>query len=70
MWCTHSGAVFSMKDCDGDGILDPICEDSGGNFGVIQSTKGCASSWPRGACKSEGNVFHFSYLSKKLGLSS
>ena len=55
-----------MKDCDGDGIADPTCKDSSGNFGVLQSSKGCADSWPRGTCNPEGNLFHFFYISKKF----
>ena len=66
LYCTHSGAVFSMKDCDGDGIADPTCKDSSGDFGVLQSSKGCADSWPRGTCNPEGNLFHFFYISKKF----
>jgi len=50
-WCSHSGAVFELKDCDADGIPDPTCKDSS-SFGVIQSSKGCADSWPNGECES------------------
>ena len=49
-WCTHAGAVFEMRDCDGDGIPDPTCSDDSGQSGVIQSSKGCADSWPQGTC--------------------
>ena len=52
-WCDHSGATRQYRDCDGDGILDPVCTDSGGAFGVIQSSKGCKDSWPTGNCLSK-----------------
>ena len=61
-WCTYHTHTFEFKDCDGDGIADPTCKGPEGKFGVIQSSKGCADSWPGGTCKSSGNVFNFFYL--------
>jgi len=46
--------TLSMRDCDGDGILDPYCE--GGEllrFGYFSSKNGCKSNWPNGLCKKE-----------------
>merc|ERR1712048_112174 len=50
-YCTHAGSTYEFKDCDGDGIKDPVCSDTSGNFGVIQSSNGCASTWPNGTCE-------------------
>jgi len=50
-WCTHSGASYRLKDCDGDGILDHFCSDSKGKSGVIESAAGCRSTWPKGKCQ-------------------
>ena len=52
-YCTHAGATFSLEDCDGDGIIDPVCRDTDGNIGVIQSSKGCFNTWPSGTCHSK-----------------
>lgn len=52
-WCPGwSGRTFLMLDCDDDGIPDPVCSDSTGNFGVIPSTTWptCKSTWPNGEC--------------------
>merc|ERR1719499_1504920 len=50
-FCTHPGANYMFKDCDGDGISDHVCSDSTlGHFGVIQSSKSCANTWPNGVC--------------------
>jgi len=49
-WCSHEGADFEIRDCDADGIPDPTCKDGQGRFGVIQSSKNCADSWPNGKC--------------------
>lgn len=41
-----------MRDCDGDGILDPYC--TGGQllrFGFISSKNGCKDNWPNGLCE-------------------
>lgn len=51
-WCTHQGAQFSMEDCDGDGIEDPMCEDSRGNAGFRGSASGCSENWPFAVCLS------------------
>ena len=50
-WCSHRGSTYESKDCDRDGIADPVCSDTNGNYGVIQSSKKCADSWPRGQCQ-------------------
>jgi len=50
-WCTHGGSIYESKDCDGDGIPDHVCSDRNGYYGVIQSSKKCANSWPYGQCK-------------------
>jgi len=39
-----------MKDCDQDGIPDPVCEDSAGNVGFLQSSLACTTTWPIGNC--------------------
>eukprot|EP00111_Clytia_hemisphaerica_P016961 TCONS_00050293-protein len=52
-WCSHSGSTFTFLDCDGDGLLDPICSDHNGAFGVIGLTKGCRSKWPTGKCNNQ-----------------
>merc|ERR1719370_1308660 len=50
-WCSHRGSTYELKDCDRDGIADPVCRDTNGNYGVIQSSKKCSDSWPRGQCQ-------------------
>ena len=52
-WCARIGATFFMQDCDSDGISDPVCSNIYGQFGVIQSSKGCIDSWPTGKCLSK-----------------
>ena len=60
-WCRHAGAfAITFGDCDGDGIADPICRDSAGKFGAIESGNNCAHTYPSGTCK--GNCL----FSKKL----
>ena len=49
-WCTHPGSTFELKDCDGDGVVDPVCSDTHGNFGSISSKNKCVISWPNGKC--------------------
>jgi len=49
-WCSHAGAVFEMKDCDGDGIPEPTCKDKVGNFGARLTGSKCKDTWPRGTC--------------------
>jgi len=49
-WCSHGGSTFLFKDCDGDGIPDPICTDSKGNFGVVKSSQNCRAEWPHALC--------------------
>jgi hypothetical protein len=45
-WCSHDSGL-SYRDCDGDGIPDPVCDDKGkGHFGVIYSATGCNAVWP------------------------
>jgi len=51
-WCSHRGASFMYKDCDGDGIPDPVCADANGNFGVVKSSSGCSAGWPKEVCHS------------------
>lgn len=50
-WCTHAGSTFMFKDCDGDGIPDPVCTDTTGRFGVLKSSQKCASGWPNDSCR-------------------
>jgi len=52
LWCTHYGAIYSMTDCDGDGILDHYCTDDD-EQGFISSANGCADTWPNGVCNSQ-----------------
>jgi len=52
-WCKHAGATFFYQDCDGDGIPDPVCADTKGNFGIIKSTENCKSEWPSAVCKTK-----------------
>jgi len=54
-WCSHDGAKYELKDCDGDGIPDPVCSDSK-HFGVRQSNAGCKDTWPTGKCVTTGNM--------------
>ena len=49
-WCIHSGSTYSEKDCDGDGILDPVCQDVYGQSGSRLSASGCKDTWPSGTC--------------------
>jgi hypothetical protein len=50
-WCSHGGATYVLQDCDGDGVLDPVCSDPQGNMGYIGSANGCASTWPHAKCR-------------------
>merc|ERR1712151_1024679 len=72
-WCTHAGARFDFKhDCDGDGVLDPQCDDDvNGHHGFISSKESCTSTWPfkrcpiscerpAGWCTHPGATFNFS----------
>ena len=53
-WCTHSRATYLYQDCDGDGIPDPVCSDTTGQFGFIQSSQNCRSNWPHAKCRAQG----------------
>jgi len=47
-WCKHAGAKYSgKKDCDGDFIPDPYCEDNKGQKGTMFSGLSCACTWLR-----------------------
>jgi hypothetical protein len=67
-WCTHVGSTYAEKDCDGDGVPDPTCSDTAGNFGVLMSSAGCADSWPTGECLSTscGGVQEHKCVTRKL----
>lgn len=42
---------YDKVDCDGDGVADHHCVNSGGtNEGFISSKDSCKSSWPHGKC--------------------
>lgn len=71
-WCTHSGATYSFEDCDGDGILDPVCRDTGGNVGVLSSGNHCIDSWPTGTCLAPASATYVQcgYLGSPHGGSS
>jgi len=56
-WCGHKGATYRYHDCDGDGIKDHHCYDNKGNSGVIESSRGCRHTWPRGKCPKQGKLF-------------
>eukprot|EP00492_Amphilonche_elongata_P002662 TRINITY_DN293_c0_g1_i3.p1 TRINITY_DN293_c0_g1~~TRINITY_DN293_c0_g1_i3.p1 ORF type:complete len:449 (+),score=79.85 TRINITY_DN293_c0_g1_i3:76-1347(+) len=56
LWCSHPGAHYEFKDCDGDGIPDPVCSDTDGHYGVIQSSNSCHISWPYGSCSSNPEI--------------
>jgi len=47
-FCNGAGQQYSETDCDGDGVLDPTCEDGSGNGGSILSNEGCKNTWPAG----------------------
>ena len=49
-WCVHTGATYIQKDCDGDGLADPVCQDVSGQFGSILSSNVCKDTWPTGTC--------------------
>ena len=51
-WCTHPGSEYSKKDCDGDGILDHICQDNIGRTGTISLSQDCKTTWPSGSIDS------------------
>uniref|UniRef100_A0A7M5X0Z8 Uncharacterized protein n=1 Tax=Clytia hemisphaerica TaxID=252671 RepID=A0A7M5X0Z8_9CNID len=51
-WC-GVGAAYFYLDCDDDGIPDPVCSTLNGQFGVIESSNACESTWPSGVCKSK-----------------
>lgn len=44
-WCSHTNQKFEWKDCDGDGIKDPVCSDDQGRYGWIPSAENCKSNW-------------------------
>mmetsp|Transcript_39943 Transcript_39943/g.78539 ORF Transcript_39943/g.78539 Transcript_39943/m.78539 type:complete len:860 (-) Transcript_39943:42-2621(-) len=46
-WCFHPGAMFSWKDSDGDGLLDPFCIDKTGTSGALLSGSSCRDNWPQ-----------------------
>lgn len=53
-WCAQnpdSQDKLSYRDCDGDGILDPYCEDEELlRFGYLSSKNKCMDNWPHGFC--------------------
>lgn len=51
-WCTHSGASYSEEfDCDGDGIIDPKCDDhKRQETGFLGSASSCTDTYPYGVC--------------------
>ena len=61
-WCVHSSATFIYLDCDGDGIPDPTCSDTDGNFGVVKSSQHCQSEWPRATCTDKTGKHNILYL--------
>eukprot|EP00927_Polykrikos_kofoidii_P071462 TRINITY_DN67725_c0_g1_i1.p1 TRINITY_DN67725_c0_g1~~TRINITY_DN67725_c0_g1_i1.p1 ORF type:complete len:1358 (-),score=171.89 TRINITY_DN67725_c0_g1_i1:199-4272(-) len=50
-WCSHIGATFSARDCDGDGIFDSVCVDDQGRAGFISSSRNCTDTWPHEDCE-------------------
>jgi len=55
-WCSSSTQTKLNKDCDGDGILDPVCKDSGGKLAVVYSSRMCRESWPGAQCVSDPSL--------------
>jgi len=55
-WCTGEGAIYLVKDCDGDGVPDPHCSQ-GSMSGFLSSKDGCHDSWPKGGCNSTCPIF-------------
>jgi len=49
-WCSHAGGTYVLQDCDGDGVVDPVCIDTQGNAGYIGSGNNCTSTWPNSKC--------------------
>jgi len=50
-WCVHKGTWYSKKmDCDGDGKVDPFCQDTTGRTGYRSSKHGCRETWSQGRC--------------------
>lgn len=50
-WCTHQGAIFSMEDCDGDGVDDPTCKTTFSNqAGSLSSANDCEDTWQNTPC--------------------
>lgn len=49
-WCTHHGAVYSLRDCDADGRLDPYCSSFyvDGRTGFISSIDSCRDTFAEG----------------------
>merc|ERR1712187_77564 len=52
-WCADEYSSYKELDCDGDGVVDPVCFSSlFGESGFIGSTTGCAKdTWPLGGCQ-------------------
>ena len=49
-WCPQPDKTFQLIDCDGDGIPDPTCSDSEGNFWLKSSANGCQTMGPSAQC--------------------
>ena len=52
-WCVHQGSIYSVEDCDGDGIADHVCKDDQGQSGFLKSSDECANIWPNGICSQD-----------------
>ena len=49
-----SSDIYTSKDCDGDGVLDHICENGNdGRMWMVLSSEGCSDSWQGNREKSE-----------------
>lgn len=49
-WCQNNpNAVFEMKDCDNDGVPDPVCLGAGGKCRYKSSAASCSMT-PSGCC--------------------
>ena len=59
-WCSpshHAGlTLYQDMDCDGDGIVDPLCVESNAageitGAGHLSSLHNCADNWPNSVCQ-------------------